>query len=287
MRKTIKGLLGQGLAALRLDHWLLGEGAVIVTFHRVQPSDGRDSLTMPVEEFEQYCSYFRERFDVVGLREIVRRLESRQPLSCSLAITFDDGYADNFEYAAPVLERYRLPATFFVVSDWMGTQTVAWWDRARHQAQSWMTWDQVRDLQARGFEIGAHTRTHIDLGAAREPEAREEIAGSRRRLEEELGAKVQSFAYPYGLRDNISRGAQYLVREAGFTCCCASYGGVNRPGSDPFHLMRIPVIPEGVSPHQFAFDVALGRTLREPATEETLLRRDVGVGSTRLLPGQG
>jgi peptidoglycan/xylan/chitin deacetylase (PgdA/CDA1 family) len=262
MKKAIKALLGRSLAAVHLDHWLLREGAIVVAFHRVQPDDGRDSLTMPVEEFQNYCKYFKDHFDVVGLPDIVRRIRGGRSLSRALAVTFDDGYRDNFEFAAPVLDRLGLPATFFVVTDWIGTKTVAWWDREQRKPQPWMTWNHVRALHAHGFDIGAHTRTHVDLGAVPEQQARDEVMGSRFRLEEELATSVQSFAYPYGRRENISRGVRRVVREAGFTCCCSSYGGMNRHGTDPFQLMRIPVAPENASPHQFGFDVAFKRTLQ-------------------------
>jgi peptidoglycan/xylan/chitin deacetylase (PgdA/CDA1 family) len=260
MLKALKGMLGQTVAAMGLDQWLLQEYSVIVSFHRVQPSDGSDSLTMPVQEFEECCRYFRSHFDVVPLTEIVGRLTSGCPLDRTLAITFDDGYRDNFEHAAPILDRLDLPATFFIVSDWIGTDNAAWWDLKRGVKYPSMDWDQVRTLRARGFDIGAHTRTHVDLGSVTEEVARAEIVESRRRIEREIGGSVATFAYPYGRRENITPAAEQFVRDAGYICCCASYGGVNRAGTDPFHLRRIPLTPETASPHALTFDVAFGRT---------------------------
>jgi peptidoglycan/xylan/chitin deacetylase (PgdA/CDA1 family) len=123
-----------------------------------------------------------------------------------------------------------------------------------------MTWEQVRALHRCGFDIGAHTRTHVDLGHAAEKEARAEILGARRELEAQLGARVESFAYPYGGRQHLTDSSRMLVKEAGFRCCCSGYGGVNRPRTDPFHLRRVPISPWYTSPEQFALQVALGRT---------------------------
>src|SRR5206468_51940 len=83
-------------------------------------------------------------FRVVSLRDLVHRLERGLALDRDLAITFDDGYRDNFENAVPVLEKLSLPATFFVVSQWIGTDVVPWWDSAQGARHPWMTWDQVR-----------------------------------------------------------------------------------------------------------------------------------------------
>jgi peptidoglycan/xylan/chitin deacetylase (PgdA/CDA1 family) len=261
MRRTAKRLLGRTLFASRMDEVLLRQAAVVVALHRVQervePGDG---LTISARMFERHCRFFRRHFRVVPLREIVEKLERGQRLNRELAITFDDGYRDNFEVAAPVLARLGLPATFFVVSEFMGTNVVPWWDRDRGARHEWMTWDQVRALRARGFDIGAHTRTHADLGRVSGAEARDELAGARRDLERELGETVDLFAYPYGGDDNITEANRALVEAAGFRCCCSAVGGITTTGSSPFHVQRIPLTTWHQSPEQFGLEAALGRS---------------------------
>ena len=258
---TAKQLLGQGLFAARLNAVLLGNSAVIVMFHRVQETDGSDGLTVDVPTFERYCRYFRRHFRVRPLREIVAAIERCTPPHRALAITFDDGYLDNYENAAPVLERLSLPATFFVVTQWIQSDVVPWWDAARGFRYPWMTWNDVRALAARGFEIGAHTRTHVDLGQVTSLLADEEIRGARLELEDKLGAGVESFAYPYGGQHHVTEAARALVKQAGFRCCCSGFGGINGTGTDPFRLRRVPVSPRYASPDQFGFDLALGRSV--------------------------
>jgi peptidoglycan/xylan/chitin deacetylase (PgdA/CDA1 family) len=252
---TAKQLLGQGLFAARLNAVLLRRAAVIVAFHRVRDTDGSDGLTVDVPTFERYCRYFSRHFRVLPLREIVSGLERGTVPPRALAITFDDGYLDNYENAAPVLDRLSLPATFFVVTQWIGTDVVPWWDAARGARYPWMTWDDVRSLARRGFEIGAHTRTHADLGAE------EEIRGARGELESRLGTPVESFAYPYGGPQHVTEAARALVKAAGFRCCCSAFGGINGLGTDPFRLRRVPISPRYPSPDQFGFDLALGRSV--------------------------
>jgi peptidoglycan/xylan/chitin deacetylase (PgdA/CDA1 family) len=256
-----KQWLGQGLFASRLNAVLLRRAAVIVMLHRVRETDGSDGLTIDVPTFERYCRYFARYFRVLPLRAIVDALERGTLPDRALAITFDDGYLDNYENAAPVLERLSLPATFFIVSQWIDSDVVPWWDARRGERHPWMTWSEVRSLASRGFEIGAHTRNHVDLGAVTRLLAEEEIRGARAELEDRLGTPVDSFAYPYGGVRHVTEAARSIVKAAGFRCCCSGFGGVNGTGTDPFHLRRVPISPRYPSPDQFGFDLALGRSV--------------------------
>jgi peptidoglycan/xylan/chitin deacetylase (PgdA/CDA1 family) len=262
MKGSIKRLLGHTIFASHLDALLLRNTAVIVTFHRVQDTTTPEGLTVSIPVFEAYCRFFKSHFNVVSLRDLIGRLEHGSKLNRELAITFDDGYRDNFENAAPVLEDLGLPATFFIVTQWMGTSVVPWWDEQKGVRHPWMTWDQVRSLQQRGFELGVHTRTHADLGIVTDGAAVEEILGARRELERHVTAPIELFAYPYGKQGNLAEANRRLVKGAGFRCCCSCFGGLIVPGTDPFHLRRVPISSRYPSPLQFGFEVALGRSLQ-------------------------
>jgi peptidoglycan/xylan/chitin deacetylase (PgdA/CDA1 family) len=98
---------------------------------------------------------------------------------------------------------------------------------------------QLRDLVAAGVELGAHTRSHVNLGALNSPEAlSDEIVGSRRDLADALGVPIRYFAFPYGLHANLSAAAFQIAYEEGLAGVCSAYGGYNFPGDDPFHLRR-------------------------------------------------
>ena len=261
MKSSVKRLLGRGLFASHLDAVLLRNAAVVVAFHRIQETDVSDSLSIDTATFERHCRFYQRHFRVVSLRDLVHRIAHGQPIDRHLAITFDDGYRDNFENARPVLEKLSLPATFFVVTEWMGSDVVPWWDRARGVRHPWMNWDEVRALHGGGFEIGAHTRSHVDLGQVSPIQAREEVLGARLELERRLGARVESFAYPYGGLRHVTDASREVIRSAGFRCCCSAFGGINPAGTDPFFLKRVPVAACHTSPHHFGFEVATGRSV--------------------------
>jgi len=258
--RSVKRFLGRSFFAARLDALLMRKTAVVVAFHRVQRgADVSDGLTVDPRAFESYCEFFRRYFHVVPLRALIGKLEQGRTFRRELAITFDDGYRDNYENAMPVLERLGLPATFFVVSRWIGTDVVPFWDRELGVRHPWMTWDQVRTLKKKGFDIGAHTRTHANLGTTSGAAAQDEIAGARDDLEQALGTPVETFAYPFGGPDNMTDFNRQLVRAAGFRCCCSAYGGTITWKTDPFLFPRVPVTTWHLSPEHFGLDVAFTR----------------------------
>ena len=125
VRRQTKTALGRLMFATRLDALLLRRTGVVVAFHRVHDGGDEGGLSISRDLFERHCRFFKRHFDVVPLADLVTRLEQGRPVDRLLAITFDDGYRDNFVNARPVLEALSLPATFFVVSQWIGTDDVA------------------------------------------------------------------------------------------------------------------------------------------------------------------
>ena len=250
------GRLGYRLGAHRL---LLRHRAAIAVFHRVDDVIPANPITITSAEFSAYLYFFARHFIVVPLTEILERLSAGAPLGRRLAITFDDGYADNYEVAAPELERRGMPACFFVCTGFIGSSTSPQWDVDWGVPSRWMTWAQVLDLRRRGFEIGAHTVTHPDLGRISAEEAYREGLESRRVLEEQLGEPVPLFCYPFGRTWHINEANREAVREAGFRCCLSSHGGVVHPDDDPFRLRRAPIHNWHRSPYQYGLELLLDK----------------------------
>jgi peptidoglycan/xylan/chitin deacetylase (PgdA/CDA1 family) len=251
---ALKSLAGHVLFSSGRHAEAFSNAAIIVAFHRVNDDTPQDGLTCGVRKFEQYCEFFRKYFHVVRFTDIVERLQSGRKLDRCLAISFDDGYLDNYTNARPILKRLNLPATFFVTTNFIGSNTVAFWDQPR--PRPWMTWDHVRTMKQDGFEVGAHTRSHVDLGVVSGKQAWDEIHGSKVDLEEQLDAPVKLFAYPFGSLKHITKDNQLLIERAGFISSCSCHGGVIVPGTNPFVLRRAPVSSWFSSPNHFGIDLA-------------------------------
>lgn len=258
-KKKLKSAAGQVGEAVGLMSRQAGKSMTIVTFHRVNDELPEDGITSGSEKFAAFCDLFVKHFRVIPLAEQIEGCHRGVNLGGTLSVTFDDGYADNFTVAAPILRRFNLPATFFVTTGFVGSREAPPWDRGLKVPQSWMSWDEVRQLASLGFDIGSHTDRHLNLSKADESMVRADLEASQRRLEAELGARARFFAYPFGGRRDISEGARQLVREMGFECCLACFGGLNRVNSDPYLLNRISIGDWFASPHQFALEFMLGR----------------------------
>ena len=254
-KKKIKGALGRMADAAGLLVPNFRSKLIVVTFHRVNDWMTEDGITCDSRKFETFCRYFRNHFNVVPLTEQVAGCRDGRPMGGTLSITFDDGYRDNVEVAAPILRRLELPATFFVTTGFIGSDYVPPWDAHLPQQPGWMTWEQVRALRKQQFDIGGHTVHHIDMGAESPEVIRGELAQCRATLEEKLGEPATLFAYPFGGRSNISAEAVGMVREAGFECCVSACGGINSPVADPFSLNRISVGGLFATPDQLGFEI--------------------------------
>jgi peptidoglycan/xylan/chitin deacetylase (PgdA/CDA1 family) len=218
--------------------------ATVLTFHRVNDKEDNDGLSVHPRLFEELLEVLVREYRVVPLARVREMVAKSEPMPArTVAITFDDGYLDNFSVAAPILKERKIPATFFVSSGYVGTMRKFPWDVSKSVSHPMMTWDQVRQLAAEGFEIGAHSVNHLNLGACSPDVAGKEITDSKRHIEDQLGAAISGFAYPFGWKQSMSEVTSQIVREAGFAYCCSNYGGKVKSQSDIFNIQRTGVYP--------------------------------------------
>ncbi len=172
-----------------------------------------------------------------------------------VGITFDDGYQNNLHHALPVLRKHGFTATCYAVSSKIGGTNS--WDQGLVAEKPLMTEADWRAWLAGGMDIGSHTRTHADLNQASADQAREEIAGSKRELENTLGCEVRHFCYPYG-----RFGAEHsrMAREAGYVTATTTRRGRMHAGDDPMTLRRVLVAQ---ATHLLHFALKIGTTYED------------------------
>jgi peptidoglycan/xylan/chitin deacetylase (PgdA/CDA1 family) len=189
--------------------------------------------------FEAQMRYLREAgMRLLTLDEIADAFERRAEWpDGGVAVTFDDGFADTFANALPVLSRYRIPATMFAVSDLIGT-TNDWMSARGFPRRRLMSGTELREMSTAGVAIGSHSCTHPRLPELDGEAKRSEIRNSKARLEDTIGRSVTAFAYPYGQFDDDARNA---VEEAGYRIACSTRSGFNSADVDRYLLRRIEV----------------------------------------------
>jgi len=251
----MKHYLGRVVFGLGMHRLFLHDKALVVAFHTIGEHGKLNSIQVTPTLFRKYCQFFKQHFEVVSLGDLLANLREGRNVGGKLVITFDDGYRDNYAFAAAELERVGLPATFFVTTDFIGSATVPRWDEDADVKSEWMTWDEVIDLDQRGFDIGAHTKSHVNLRLSAEKDVRDEVEGSKAVIEEKLGHDISNFAYPYGRRSDMTDYAKEIVFNAGFDCCVSCYGGSVSSTSDSMDLPRVPINDWYISPYQFGLDV--------------------------------
>ncbi len=230
------------LASVRQE---TGQVPVMVLFYHRVADEHPNSWTISNEMFRKQVTWLQERMEIVSLEEAQLRIASGQNDIPTACITFDDGYADNCATAIPWLLEHKVPFTYFVTTQNVRTGTPFTHDEVAGHALPPNSIDQLREMAAAGVEIGAHTRTHADLGKlTSEDDLYEEIVGSKHDLEAMLDRPVRYFAFPFGMPQNLSEAAFRVAFRAGFWGVCSAYGGYNLPGDDSFHLQRIHGDPQ-------------------------------------------
>ncbi|SHH41600.1 polysaccharide deacetylase family protein [Massilia sp. CF038] len=228
--------------AINYWHGLTGQQRVIILlYHRVS-DQFRDNVTIGIERFDQHMAYLAANCQVVSLRQIVEGDIDRHAKKPVIAVSFDDGYLDNFEHAAPILIKHQVPCTFFISTEKIRDNKPFDHDmRALGFGLDNMSWDQVRQMRDWGLHFGSHTRNHVNLAEIDDALAHEELAGSLADIRAELGQEQVYIAFPYGRKKHITPARIETMRELGYGACFSAYGGLNDASMDRFNIRRIGV----------------------------------------------
>ena len=209
------------------------QGNPVLTYHKLGPRPAKvriKGLYVSSRLFGRQLDELRAAGFASGTLEAC----AGPALSKRIVITFDDGYTNVLRYGLQPLAVSGFRAIQFLVADLLGQHNT--WDVPLGEVpEPMMDAAQVRDWLAAGHDIGSHTLSHPYLTKLPAAKAREEIAASRKKLEDLFGRPIVHFCYPYG---DWNEAVRDLVRAAGYTTACTTDPGVNRPGDSPFLLKR-------------------------------------------------
>lgn len=213
-------------------------------YHKIAeviPGSIYPGLSVPPRLFERQMRHLAKRgFKTIRLEKIEEAFYREKQIS----ITFDDGYQDFADAAVPVLKAFQFTGTVFLVSDLLGKQNQ--WDiDLGEKPADLMNEETIRSLASRGFEFGAHSRTHVHLDQVTDEIQRTEIIECRKILQSKFGLPFETFCYPYGGFNPTSR---ELAQEAGYSCAVSTRKGLNTAETDRFALNRIAIRNDTLMP---------------------------------------
>ncbi len=202
----------------------------IVMYHSVAPEVPKGNvLTVSVNTFEKQMSFLKKhRYNVVALEVVKDYIFGKKRISGrTIALTFDDGYKDNYTYAFPILKKYNLPATIFIIFSEVGRP-----DR--------LSWEEIKEMMDSGLiTFGSHTLTHPFLTSLQSSgDLKREILGSKVALEAKLGRPVGIFCYPSG---RFNARVIQEVKDSGYQAAVVTNPGKKFPNNDLLALKRLRI----------------------------------------------
>ena len=210
-------------------------GVPVLSYHQVNDEDN-NALTVPTAVFEQQMAYLHDNgYHAITPDQLNAYLTEGAPLpEKPVLITFDDGYRDNYENAFPVLQKYGMTATIFLISDFM--------DRF----DKYLTWQQVQEMSEAGIYMGAHTLSHFELPGLSKAELYQQIEGGKLAIEWKTLRFTEYIAYPCG---SYNADVLAVARDCGYKCGFTVRYDLVHPGDNPYLLSRVPVF--GHNAHSF------------------------------------
>jgi peptidoglycan/xylan/chitin deacetylase (PgdA/CDA1 family) len=231
------------------------KGLTILTYHSISNEIEPDETVTP-KEFEKQLQYIKENYKVISLEEAVEYIQTDiEKISGSIVITFDDGYRDNYRHAYPLLKKYNFPATIFLVSDFINSNS-----------SKYLSPSEIDEMKSNNISFGSHTISHRILTRLRNEEIIREIRDSKDILESQLCQRINSFAYPVGTRADFNDEIMEIVRTSKYACACSNVYGINGNTTNIFALKRIGI---ETSDNFFIFKKKLNGTLNILSFKDT------------------
>ena len=210
---------------------------IVLMYHRVcaDGEAGSSEFVVSASVFRRQLGWLADHgFWTPRLSDVLRAggRAPRRP-GRPVILTFDDGYADTFENALPILAEFGFTAAVFPVLDMERRSN--WWDSTESLRAPLLTPAQLRELESAGVELGSHTLTHPRLTRASDADLALELARSREILASLVARPLPVIAYPYGeVNERVKRAAHAAGYEAGL----AVASGPLELRADPYEIRR-------------------------------------------------
>lgn len=209
-------------------------GIRILLYHSIKDTPKiKDPLriTVPLRLFESQISYLLSSgYKILSITEVLDYLCGNKPITGrEIALTFDDGFEDNFDVAFNILKKNGITAAYFLTCNYLESL-----------CGERISWEKASKLISINITIGSHAINHINLGEISQNKEKlfEEIIVSKRLLQEKLKIPIEYFAYPFGSWGSYNSITEELLREGGYKAAFTNVFGSNKKGDNIFELKR-------------------------------------------------
>ena len=201
----------------------------VLEYHMINDSDTEEGwvYNVPPAEFCRQLDYLQEQgYTTITMLEYMKAKKGKVELpEKPIILTFDDGYEDNYTTMLPILEERGMKAMVYMVTNDIGRP-------------KYLTWEELRDMQTRGIEIGSHTANHQPLTQLDEEKQVEEMKLSKLILEWNGIHTVFSFSYPNGA---YSAEMPKMLKQQEYLTAVTGDAGLNTFETDPYRMQRINI----------------------------------------------
>lgn len=215
----------------------------ILTYHRIVPIDKNTEkmnlCVSPSSFYKQISFLLDKKFKIVFLDEYREILLTGGGIKKVAAITFDDGTVDLYNNALPVIEKLKIPVTFFISTN--PIQNLPLKTKILREPKNYLNKEQIQEIHNRGICVASHGKSHAHLAKCSIDDAKDEIQASKKILEDIIGAEVKWFCYPYG---NFNKDTIKIVQEAGYIGACSVIRDNQNSKEDLFYLKRVMVMQD-------------------------------------------
>ncbi len=196
----------------------------VLYYHSIGVQPDNNAVLDPKKLEEQMAYLAKEGYTTLTLQQFLDiwfgRMEAPPK---SVLLTFDDGYADNYTYAMPILQKYKFHATMFMLPGKVGD---GWY----------VDWEMAREMLKAGWDIQSHGMTHPYLNQLKPEQQQEEIDEAARLIKEHLGVESEVFCYPYGV---FNKETLRLLMERGYKAAFTIEQGFTEKTQNPLQMKRL------------------------------------------------
>lgn len=203
----------------------------ILMYHSISDEDPNNNLLVPPAMFEEQMAWLEENdFTAMSMDEVLEAMETGKVPKRPIAITFDDGYSDNYTSAFPSLKDHGLKATFFVITDGVDDGY-------------YMSSDMLKEMQGAGMSIENHTANHLELDKLSREDAYDSIKRGQDFLRNVIGSDGNYLCYPVG---KYSDETIEIAKELGIKAATTTQGGISSINDGVYQLKRVRISPMSI-----------------------------------------